>query len=188
MDRLSVPLASITENGVNVDETVSTAALRPEGALELPVPRVHVRGTLQRVSGEYLFRGAVAGTFVHPCDRCLAPAEVPFETTVLWSFEPGQAESDAEDAWDGETQDDRVSTYHFEGNEIDLAPLVWEEMSLAAPVKYLCREDCAGLCPQCGAKLNEGPCGCPSEQNMQNKGFAGLDTLLAQFEHKPPEE
>jgi len=188
MDTLSVPLASITENGVTVDETVSADELRPEGTLELPVPSVHVRGTLQRISGEYLFRGAVAGTFVHSCDRCLAPAEVPFETKVLWSFEPGAAEPDAEDARDGETQSDKVSTYRFEGNEIDLAPFVWEEASLAAPTKYLCREDCAGLCPQCGANLNVGPCGCPAEQSMENKGFAGLDRLLAQLDRKPPEE
>ena len=188
MDRLSVPLASITENGVTVDEMVSTDELRPEGALELPAPTVRLRGTLQRIGGEYLFRGTVAGTFVHPCDRCLAPAEVPFEVKVLWSFEPGPADAVAEDARDAETQRDTLSTYRFEGNEIDLAPFVWEEASLAAPVKYLCREDCAGLCPQCGANLNEGPCACPSEQSMENKGFAGLDRLLAQFERKPPEE
>jgi len=188
MDRLSVPLASITENGVTVDETVSADELRPEGALELPVPSVRVRGTLQRISDEYLFRGAVAGTFVHPCDRCLAPAQVTFDTEVLWSFEPGSADVAAEEALDAKTQDDKVSTYLFEGNEIDLAPLVWEEMSLAVPAKYLCREDCAGLCPQCGANLNMGPCACPAEQSMENKGFAGLDTLLAQFERKPPEE
>ena len=37
---------------------------------------------------------------------------------------------------------------------------LWEEFSLALPVKPLCRPDCRGLCPECGKNLNEGACGC----------------------------
>jgi uncharacterized protein len=44
---------------------------------------------------------------------------------------------------------------------LDLRPAVREEWLLAVPAFSVCREDCKGLCPKCGADLNEGPCDCP---------------------------
>ena len=46
---------------------------------------------------------------------------------------------------------------------------------VALPLKPLCREDCAGLCPQCGANLNEGPCGC--EPDTEDDRWAALREL-----------
>ena len=42
----------------------------------------------------------------------------------------------------------------------DLAPFFREEIALAVPVQILCKEDCRGLCPSCGANLNLAPCNC----------------------------
>ena len=47
---------------------------------------------------------------------------------------------------------------------LDVSALVWEEFSLALPVKPLCSSDCRGVCPVCGKNLNEGPCGCSSDE------------------------
>ena len=44
--------------------------------------------------------------------------------------------------------------------QIDLTGVVREELALEVPAFVLCREDCAGLCPTCGADLNAGPCAC----------------------------
>ena len=49
----------------------------------------------------------------------------------------------------------------YEGEEIDVSPMLRERMLLALPTLPLCREDCRGLCAQCGSDLNAGPCGCP---------------------------
>ncbi|HQP29583.1 MAG TPA: DUF177 domain-containing protein, partial [Syntrophales bacterium] len=46
---------------------------------------------------------------------------------------------------------------------LDLDPIVYEQILLQIPLKILCREDCRGLCPHCGANLNDGPCRCPEE-------------------------
>ena len=43
-----------------------------------------------------------------------------------------------------------------------MTPLVYEEAILALPTRPLCAEDCRGLCPRCGANLNQGACGCPA--------------------------
>lgn len=51
----------------------------------------------------------------------------------------------------------------YDGDEVDLTPLIREQVLLALAARPLCREDCRGLCPRCGANLNEGDCGCPAE-------------------------
>jgi uncharacterized protein len=51
---------------------------------------------------------------------------------------------------------------YYEGEEIDLTPLVHEQIILALPTRPLCGEACRGLCPRCGANLNAAPCGCPT--------------------------
>ena len=67
----------------------------------------------------------------------------PFAFMVLTAFAPAEGAFDG-DLWPGEWS-------------LDLRPAVREEWLLAAPAFPLCREDCRGLCPQCGANLNEDP-------------------------------
>ena len=84
-----------------------------------------------------------------------------------------------------------AETRTYQGQEIDLGPYVWEELVFAAPAKYLCREDCRGLCPRCGANLNTGPCACaPAEapKAEANKGLAGLADLFPDLVKENPEE
>ncbi|MDR2442490.1 MAG: DUF177 domain-containing protein, partial [Deltaproteobacteria bacterium] len=61
-------------------------------------------------------------------------------------------------------QGDDAAIMIRDGQSFDLAPLMAEFFWLAFPYKALCREDCAGLCPRCGANLNEGTCYCPTQQ------------------------
>jgi uncharacterized protein len=51
----------------------------------------------------------------------------------------------------------------YEGDEIDLSPLIREQILLALPTRPLCQEDCRGLCPRCGANLNRVKCNCRTE-------------------------
>ena len=52
----------------------------------------------------------------------------------------------------------------YNGEYIDLTETIRELLILSEPMKVLCRPDCAGLCPQCGANLNEGACSCPTDR------------------------
>ena len=63
----------------------------------------------------------------------------------------------------------------FHGEEIDLRDAVQEDVLMAVPMKTLCRPECKGLCPQCGADLNQGDCGC--ERKIINPKFAGAERL-----------
>ena len=187
MNRLCVPLAAITENGLAIDAEFSASELQTGDAPEIPLGHIAVRGTLTEAAHEYIFRGEVSGAHVHACDRCLEEVRKPFRVEITWVFEQGPASSALDELTDDEPEDDDVK-FAFDRDEIDLAPHVWEEAVLAAPAKFLCKEDCAGLCPRCGANLNRGECRCRQEDTMENKGFAGLADMFPEFRAKHSEE
>ena len=60
----------------------------------------------------------------------------------------------------GGALDPDEDTYPIEGDHLDLQPLVRDALLLELPLAPLCREDCRGLCPECGADLNAAPCEC----------------------------
>ncbi len=67
-----------------------------------------------------------------------------------------QASTEAE----REIEEDDLETSYYRDDQIDLNELMREQFYLALPMKPLCREDCKGLCAQCGTNLNTGTCDC----------------------------
>lgn len=64
-----------------------------------------------------------------------------------------------------ELKRDEMDVYYFEGNEIELEPIINEEIMLNIPIKPLCRETCRGLCPICGKNQNYEQCDCNKAVN-----------------------
>ena len=79
-----------------------------------------------------------------PCMRCLEPAEPVFDVDVREVNQPGGG-------------DELTSPYVSGDEELDLARWARDALALELPAQLTCREDCAGLCGQCGANLNEDP-------------------------------
>ena len=184
---LEIQLFSITERGLRLDVTLDVNSLRPEGVEPLPMGEVSVRGTLTPMIGQFLFQGTVEGVFFQPCARCLEGAEFPVSLPVVWTFEEGpsdrcEREVDEDGEPTVEAEDEAYGLYAYQGTAINLAWPVWTEVTLALPVKFVCREDCRGLCPVCGANRNKAPCTCPEEEidetPVQNGGFEGLKDLF----------
>lgn len=122
--------------------------------LELDGP-VQVTGQLQATSGgEYLWRGHIHGVVQGECRRCLTDVADAVDVDVdaaVFTTDP-----DAADDPDFYPLPERAAT-------VNVADVVREELALAVQSHLLlCREDCAGLCPRCGADLNAGPCRCQS--------------------------
>ena len=69
----------------------------------------------------------------------------------------------------------------WEGNLFDLGELIRQSLLIGIPFRPLCEEDCKGLCPTCGANLNEGPCGC---EPVKESPLAELGELLERKEEK----
>ena len=116
---------------------------------------VSVEGRLQETGpGEFFWRGRVRGEVRGGCRRCLADVSQPVdvELNVLFSEDPDAAD------------DPSVYPLAPAAPLIDLGEAIREELALAIPAYLLCREECAGLCPRCGADLNAGACQCtPAE-------------------------
>ena len=64
---------------------------------------------------------------------------------------------------DEETEEDSADTFYLDGNLADVDEIIVNAFVLGTEERFLCREDCKGLCPKCGADLNDGPCNCKAE-------------------------
>jgi uncharacterized protein len=197
MDALKIPIATVTGPVLEVDAVVSGQELRPEGAAELALllGDVTVKGTLKEISEDYLFQGTVSGTYMGSCDRCLEAVVAPFSIDVLWNFAQGAELEGLQEFMSAEGEPDDYEEMDplraFAGNEINLAGHVWEEIVLDMPPKVLCGPACKGLCPRCGANLNDGPCACkPGDEPEASKEsrFADLRDLFPDLGRETPEE
>ena len=184
MSVLQIPLSAVPDEGIAVEAEVSSADLRLEGAAELPMGPVRIAGTLTGDGEEFIFNGRMAGTYLGHCDRCLGPAVVSFAMNVLWVFAQGSPLhpfEDTEDEDKNDVADDGVIRTCFDGNVLDLTAAAWEEAVLGAPLKLLCSEQCAGLCPACGTNWNESRCNCAArakDTSFADKGLKGLKDLF----------
>jgi len=106
---------------------------------------------------KFRLEGRVRTTLELPCSRCLEPYQFPVDGTFDQRYLPSsEASTDAE----REIEDDDLGTSYYREDQIDLNELMREQFYLALPMKPLCREDCKGLCAQCGTNLNTGKCDC----------------------------
>jgi uncharacterized protein len=108
-----------------------------------------------RAGEDLFFEGHCDTVAEGVCARCLEtfsqPVATPFEF-VLTQAQPKDATQ--------ELHTDDLAFSFFTGDEIDLTPLVGEQAILSLPTRAVCREECRGLCPSCGANLNTDPCAC----------------------------
>jgi uncharacterized protein len=119
-----------------------------------------IRGVLEiEKNGERIsVRGRLEATARLECVRCMksfeCPIHVPFEA---FSERSGMAPRHEQEA----LERDAYMLFH-DGRRLDLRSQVREDLLLEIPIAPRCREDCAGLCPRCGADLNLGPHACPA--------------------------
>ncbi len=118
----------------------------------------HFEGTVSRSGEDYQVRGSLCGNLVSACDRCLIPVSrrlsVSLEVAVVRS---GDASCDL-----GEEVTEGVIRWSPSTGRVDLGVPFRAAVLLDQPMKSLCRDDCRGLCPACGANRNESACGCDS--------------------------
>ena len=121
-----------------------------------------VTGRASRKGEEVRVRGQIKTEVELSCDRCLAPRTTPMEVEFDTSFIPQVAASAETD--NVELLPEHLVLATYEGDAVDLDELVREQIVLALPSRHLCREDCKGLCPKCGADLNAEHCSCDTTE------------------------
>ena len=120
-----------------------------------------VTGRVRQSQKRVEVNGHFSTTAQVECDRCLKPVDVPVtaEFNLEYVTPATYAASPA-----AELEERDMSLSVFDGETIDLDELVAEQLLLALPSRILCREDCKGLCPECGNDRNLKDCRCESAE------------------------
>lgn len=128
--------------------------------------------------GSHVFvNGALSGFITVACSRCVGPVRLPIEESLHVTFMPPDElpsdHTDGDEDGDEVTAED-IDVFPFDGDHIDLEPMLREQFILAIPFAPLCRDDCRGLCPQCGADRNTSPCQCEAPVDPRLEGLRNL--------------
>lgn len=161
---------------VRVADVKKWAGRSEQSRLEEPWPETVERRTGSRPAGpavvDVLVRNTGGALVVEisgtarveaTCSRCLRPfwLDVPFSTVEEFREEPGP-----NDQWLGYSR--------YQADQLELDEVVADAIAVAMPLAPVCRPDCRGLCPVCGADRNETECGCVPEADPRWEALRGL--------------
>jgi uncharacterized protein len=129
--------------------------------------------------GTHAFASGSFEGYLHvACSRCVGPVKLDIHEKLRVTFMPpsemprDDEEPASEDGAEVGAED--LDLFPFDGESIDLEPLFREQFVLAIPFAPLCREDCKGLCPQCGIDRNTGTCTCEKPVDPRLAALKGL--------------
>ena len=156
--KLTIDVARLDPDGEEFAGTLDEAALDLHDEYVRPFAGLRYDLTARRIGRELLVRGRLEQDFDAVCSRCGGD----FDFTV-------------------KVPDFTVSVETDEKTEfVDLTEELRESIILGLPTYPVCREDCRGVCPQCGKNLNEGPCACVPE--CRDERWSVLDSLRKEEE------
>jgi len=119
-----------------------------------------VKGKVRLSGNEVFVNGHIDTRAQVECDRCLQQIELPVSADFALEYITG---SDYESSNLAELTEDAMAVSVFDGEAIDVDEIVKEQIVLAVPTRVLCREDCKGICPECGIDKNTGECQCVTD-------------------------
>jgi uncharacterized protein len=178
---MEIRLEQIKEDGLALEFENSVGTfpilekMKANGECEFVAP---IRAALKalRIGDLVEIDGHIGTTVRLPCSRCLQPFEAPLKSSftltymqqvadVMQDTEPQEVELSAED----------MGIVYFQGEKINLKDAIQEQVVMEFPLRPLCKLDCKGLCPRCGADMNDDPCDC--EQRPSPGSFAAFKNL-----------
>jgi uncharacterized protein len=137
----------------------------------LAISPVRLTGTIRRIERGFAVdaRHALEGQL--ECSRCLTA--YPFASEEDFSLLLYPRPASLPDVRGLAPEDLDVS--YYDGEDLDVEPIAEERVQMAIPMKPLCRDDCAGLCPRCGQDWNRGRCDCTADEG--DPRWAALRTV-----------
>jgi len=112
------------------------------------------------------------------CARCLEPVQQDVKREFELLYRPLGADAGRDEL---SVTDAEAEIGYYQGDGILLEDVLREQVLLALPLKVTCREDCKGLCPQCGKNLNEQQCSCSTD--LEDPRWAALKEVRGRLEH-----
>ncbi len=138
------------------------------------VAPIQGRVRLMRDPGGILVQGNIHTVVALSCTRCLEPLDLPIDVELGEHFRPTVAIPGGAPVLADPEEENESITEIDERHMLDLSGVIWQNLELALPAVALCRPDCAGLCPQCGANRNTESCVCEPPADSRWSGLAEL--------------
>jgi len=161
------------------EEAAQQGLLEASGRAEV----LHEHRGPRDIVADIRLKGRFAGRFEVPCARCIEPVEIPLSGDFDLIFRPAAADAEATER--SITAQETEIGYYLR-DSVSLEDVLREQVLLSLPVKTLCKPDCKGLCPRCGADRNSQPCNCdagPSDPRWE--ALAGLRSRIESKDKNP---
>ena len=152
-----ITLQELELHRVTVSETYEPGALDFQETKFRQAGPLKVNAEAELAGGEIQVRGHISGDLEAACDRCLEQMRFPVDIDFDLPYRPMEEIAREEEL---EVGADELTVGFFSGDGVNLADVVREQVLLSVPMKTVCRPDCRGLCPVCGANRNLRECGC----------------------------
>ena len=124
--------------------------------VSFPSP-MKVKGDITNTAGYMRMRLDMSVDYTAECARCLSPVSGEFTLSLEKTVAPRNLLSDLDE--------DKLDDYAIiEDGFLDMDEQLRAQLEMEFPVRFLCREDCKGLCQRCGKNLNEGKCDCAEKE------------------------
>jgi uncharacterized protein len=167
-----IRVSDIDDDGLTVDDVGAVPSPYTDRGWRLDGLRLRV----ERDAQDVFIRGHLLATVPQICGRCLESFPEHVRADVDLRFVPRPATGDAVELGAKD-----LDLCFYVADQIDMNVVIESETTLALPMKPLCREDCRGLCPSCGANRNLTACGC--DARPPDSRLAVLKDLAARLSH-----
>ena len=154
---LALNLAKIRTPEEHFERTYQPEALEAETDVYRIIAPVTLAFDIHKDKDKFHLVGRVKSTLEMSCSRCLEPFTLDVDAPFDLRYQPHAEHHEGEER---EVEADDMDTAFYENDEIDLGQLMQEQFYLVLPMKPLCKDDCKGLCPNCGTNLNKATCDC----------------------------
>jgi uncharacterized protein len=153
-----ITLAELELHSIVVSKTYDAGTLDFLGAEFRQVAPLKVDAVAEVLGSEIRIRGHLGTRLEAACGRCLGAVSIPVERDFDLFYRPLKSIAREEEV---EIPADELEVGFYSGGGIELTDVVTEQVILSVPMKVVCRAECLGLCPVCGANRNLQRCQCP---------------------------
>ncbi len=152
-------LKELAVKKIRIRKSYAPGSLDFHGGEFRQIEPLEVRATAELVDDQIRVSGDLHTRLELTCSRCLEGVVEEISRNFDLYYRPaGQVGAESE-----KLKQDDVEIGFFQGNGIFLADVLAEQVNLSLPMKVICRSDCRGLCPSCGANLNNEECRCEAQ-------------------------
>jgi len=157
MSELLLDVGQMRDPEARIERTFAPGVLPTDPTICRIAAPVALNVLVRKDRLQFRLVGQVRTAIELACSRCLEGFELPVAEAFDVLYLP---HTPAGTAGERMIEDDDLSMAFYQDNVIDLGQLMQEQCYLAVPMKPLCKEDCRGLCPDCGTNLNTATCQC----------------------------